>query len=82
MDKNQSRESHLRSILKGFTWRILATTTTILVAYGITGQTDLALKIGAIEFFTKLLVYYAHERAWLAVPPGTIRSFFGKKNKE
>lgn len=76
------KDSHLRSLIKGLTWRILATSTTILVAYMITGKTDLALKIGAIEFFAKLLVYYFHERAWLLVPLGTIRSLVsGKKEK-
>ena len=44
------KESHLRSILKGITWRLIATATTIGVAYLITGETDIAIKIGAIEF--------------------------------
>jgi len=62
-------ESHLRSLIKGISWRIIATTDTILVVLLITcltGQCSLenAIKIGAIEFIIKFLVYYGHERVW------------------
>ena len=58
------RESHLRSILKGFSWRIVATVTTVCIAYMITGEVGDALKIGGYEFVIKMFVYYGHERAW------------------
>ena len=61
-------DSHLRSIVKTFSWRILATVTTMAVAYAITGQLDTAIAIGSIEFVLKLLLYYVHERMWLFVP--------------
>ena len=66
-------ESHLRSLMKAMSWRILATLTTILIAYFITGQIDIALMIGSIEFVLKFLIYYLHERAWQLVPRGSIR---------
>ncbi len=66
-------ESPLRSLLKGFTWRILATLTTIIIALAITGKIEAALKIGSIEFIAKLIIYYAHERAWARIPLGTVR---------
>ena len=62
-------ESHLRSLLKGLTWRVVATTTIVVIAYQTTGSTELAFTIGGIEFFVKLLLYYLHERAWQWVPP-------------
>lgn len=68
------KESHLRSVLKGITWRVIATSTTIGIAYFITGQIGDALKIGAIEFVGKIFIYYLHERAWQIVPRGKIRS--------
>ena len=40
------RESHLRSLLKAFSWRIVATLTTGIIAYLITGQIEAALMIG------------------------------------
>ena len=52
------KESHTRSILNGFSWRIIASCTTILVAYWVTGETETALKVGGIEFFGKIGIYY------------------------
>ncbi|MCB0641699.1 MAG: DUF2061 domain-containing protein [Phaeodactylibacter sp.] len=69
-------ESHLRSVLKGVTWRIIATTTTVTVAYFVTGEVGDALSIGAIEFVFKVFIYYLHERAWQMAPRGTIRKVF------
>jgi len=62
------KETRLRSLLKAFSWRIVATFTTALIAYGITGEIETALAIGGIEFFLKFAIYYAHERAWQWVP--------------
>ena len=76
----QDRESHVRSLLKGLTWRILATGTTMLIAWKTTGDVSLALKIGGIEFFAKFFVYYAHERAWLIVPKGAIRRLYQRSS--
>tara|TARA_R110002072_G_scaffold89232_4_gene199948 strand:+ start:75577 stop:75813 length:237 start_codon:yes stop_codon:yes gene_type:complete len=61
----QAKESHLRSILKAFSWRIVATATTATIAYFVTGEIVTALTIGSIEFFLKMFIYYAHERVWL-----------------
>lgn len=63
------QESHLRSLIKGVSWRIIASTDTILVVLFITclyGRCSIedALKIGVIEFFIKYVVYYVHERIW------------------
>lgn len=75
---NNIRESHFRSILKGLTWRVIATATIILIAYLKTGDVTLALEIGAIEFFIKLLLYYLHERAWQMAPRGSVRQILKK----
>ena len=63
------KESHIRSILKGISWRFIATTDTILVVLLVTclaGACSIenALKIGFAEFFIKLAIYYFHERIW------------------
>lgn len=67
------RESHIRSLLKAFSWRVLATLTTGLIAWYITGEIKTAVMIGSIEFVLKFGIYYLHERAWQLVPRGTIR---------
>jgi len=69
-------ESRTRSILKALSWRVVATTTTVLVALFYTGNLNTALSIGGIEFFAKIPVYYLHERGWQMVPSGTIRRLF------
>jgi len=61
----QQGTSHLLSLAKAFSWRIVATLTTALIAYVITGEMDTAIMIGGIEFFLKIGIYYAHERIWL-----------------
>ena len=63
-------ESPMRSALKGFTWRLVATFTTIMIVYCITGEQAKALQIGAIEFVAKFVVYYLHERAWVRISFG------------
>jgi len=61
------QESHTRSLVKGLTWRILATTTTTVIAFIVTGHVEAALQIGFFEFFAKLLIYYIHERVWTRI---------------
>ena len=70
------KDSHLRSILKSLSWRITATVTTILIAYIITGNYEVAIKIGGIEVIVKLLIYYFHERLWLLMPLGSVRKIY------
>ena len=53
-----------RSLAKTFLWRGIATTDTILISYLITNSWTKGLAIGIIEVFTKMLLYYFHERAW------------------
>jgi uncharacterized membrane protein len=67
------RESHLRSILKALSWRVIATLTTGLIAYAITGEIDTAILIGGIEFALKFVIYYLHERLWQLAPRGSVR---------
>jgi len=55
---------HKRHITKAITWRIFATTDTFIISWIITGSIYAGLSIGFIEFFSKMLFYYIHERAW------------------
>ena len=47
------KESHLRSILKGLTWRIIATSTIFGITYFTTGEMETAVKVASIEFFNE-----------------------------
>ena len=65
-------ESPLRSLVKSFSWRIVAIADTILIVLLITcmsGRCNLedALAIGFIEFLLKFVVYFVHERIWVNI---------------
>jgi len=72
-DQQSNRESRLRSVLKAFTWRIVASITTISIAYIVTGDLSAAGAVGILDFIFKLLLYYFHERIWQLLPRGSIR---------
>ena len=61
----------LRSILKAISWRIVGTLDTMALGWIITGSPIMGLKIGALELFTKFILYYFHERIWLRFKFGT-----------
>ncbi len=57
-------ETNQRSIVKGITWRMIATTTTVVIVYVFFGRLDLAIVAGLIESVLKIGLYWAHERGW------------------
>lgn len=57
-------KDHLISFTKGISWRLIGTIDTIIISYFVTGQMKFALSIGTVEVFTKIILYYFHERAW------------------
>jgi uncharacterized membrane protein len=54
----------VKSAIKAVTWRIVGTIDTIIISYIITGKLTVALSIGSVEVFTKMILYYFHERLW------------------
>lgn len=66
-------EKHYRSLIKATSWRAVGTIDTIVVSYFITGQIKLAVSIGGVELFTKILLYYGHERLWNKIPLGLVK---------
>ena len=67
-------EKSYRSILKAVSWRVTGTLDTILISFLITGNFKMAASIGLIEVFTKIVLYYIHERVWNKIK-------FGKESK-
>ena len=64
-----------RTLYKTLSWRAIATVITFIVAGEILNtQDNAALYIAGIEVFTKSLLYYMHERLWLTLPLGKLRS--------
>lgn len=61
-------DSRQKSVIKGITWRCIATLTTYLIAWMWTGETETAGKIAGVEFVLKFAIYYMHERFWQWLP--------------
>jgi uncharacterized membrane protein len=61
-DKNS--EKPLRSIIKALSWRVVGTLDTLVVSYILTGEIALATSIASVDFLTKLILYFFHERIW------------------
>ena len=62
-----------RSLMKAVSWRTTGTIDTMIVSYLVTGQVKLAVSIGFIEVFTKILLYYFHERVWNQLSFGRVK---------
>ena len=59
-----SPESHGRSLTKAVTWRAVGTLDTFLWSWLFIGHPAAAGAIASLETFTKIALYYFHERAW------------------
>jgi uncharacterized membrane protein len=63
-DYYKQGETKRRSVVKAITWRTLGTLDTIVISYVLTGEIKTAISIGGIEVFTKMFLYFFHERIW------------------
>jgi uncharacterized membrane protein len=53
-----------RHILKTFSYRILGTLTTVIVAYSLGASIQLSSLLGVGELLIKPVIYFFHERVW------------------
>jgi uncharacterized membrane protein len=56
--------SYKRHLAKTISWRVIGTLDTIILSGIITGSWETGLAIGGVEVFTKMILYFFHERAW------------------
>jgi uncharacterized membrane protein len=61
---SEKGKDHLISFTKGISWRLIGTIDTIIISYLITGEWKFALSIGSVEVFTKIILFYFHDRVW------------------
>ena len=66
-------DKHYRSIAKAISWRATGTCDTIVITFLVTGQAKWAFSIGFIELFTKIFLYYIHERIWERLSFGRLK---------
>ena len=57
-------EKSVRSLAKTISWRIVATSTTILLVFLFTGNLFISASVGSLELISKIVIYYIHERVW------------------
>jgi uncharacterized membrane protein len=54
----------IRSFAKALSWRILASTFSLVLVFIITGDIAASGLVGIFDFAIKTFAYYFHERAW------------------
>ncbi|MDH3323210.1 MAG: DUF2061 domain-containing protein [Flavobacteriaceae bacterium] len=68
MENTNIISSRKRHILKSITWRVLASTTTFIIAFLFFKDdpyaTEKATGVAVTESIIKMALYYFHERAW------------------
>lgn len=70
---SKSKVNIARHVLKTITWRIVGTIDTILIGWLVSGDPMIGLTIGSFEIFTKMILYFIHERVWYKVNLGVKR---------
>lgn len=70
-----------RHIAKTVTWRLLGTIDTILIGWVVSGNPVTGLKIGGVEVFSKMVLYFIHERLWYKSAFGILNKKVSKKDK-
>ena len=71
-----------RHVAKTVTWRIVGTLDTMVIGWLITGNPVTGLKIGGIEMFTKMILYFIHERIWFKLNLGLPHRETNKNKEE
>lgn len=66
-------ERKRRSIVKTISWRTIGTIDTILISWLVVGDINFAVTIGGVELFTKMALYFFHERAWNKINFGRVK---------
>lgn len=68
------KDNHYRSVVKAISWRATGTADTIVISFLVTGEIKMAISIGFVELFTKIFLYYVHERIWNRISFGRART--------
>lgn len=71
-EQDAQSEKPIRSVVKAISWRVVGTIDTLVVSYLILGDGKLgeASAIAGVDFITKMILYFAHERVWNRVKWG------------
>ena len=71
-EEGHHRDGRRRSATKTATWRVIASVDTMVLGFVFTGSLATAISIGGFEIFTKLVLYFFHERYWARIRWGIV----------
>jgi uncharacterized membrane protein len=57
-------EKPVRTLMKTLSWRIVATSTTVILVFLLTRDIMTSASVGLLEVLVKTIIYFVHERAW------------------
>jgi uncharacterized membrane protein len=66
--------AHLRSFIKAVSWRFFGSLDTFVLSLIYTGNAKFAVTIATAEAFTKIVLYYVHERVWRRIAWGRLEA--------
>jgi uncharacterized membrane protein len=66
------RDTNLRSVVKGISWRAVASFDTFVLGYLIFGNIVYASTIAGFELLTKVALFFLHERLWNVIKAGRL----------
>jgi uncharacterized membrane protein len=78
--RKYNKPTHVRSLVKGISWRFVGSTDTILISLFYSGLVLGSFGIGLSEILTKVVLFYLHERLWTVIRWGRI--FFQETSEE
>ena len=71
-----------RILIKTLSWRLIGTLDTILLSWLISGNIVFGLKIGITEIFTKMILYYFHERIWYKINLDNNKQYINSRKRD
>ena len=57
-------DTHVRSIAKAVSYRLLGSTATALIFFVLSGKLSLSIGAGVLDMVVKIGLYFLHERIW------------------
>lgn len=69
-EDDKKSEKPIRSVAKALSWRVIGTLDTLVVSYILTGKMAVAASIASVDFLTKMVLYFFHERIWNGIKWG------------
>jgi len=63
-EKDKTSEKPIRSVAKAISWRLIGTIDTLVVSLFFVQEASVAASIAGVDFVTKMILYFFHERIW------------------